>query len=106
METGSRRGFLDTRIICAFSLCTRHQQLEMAPAVSDLVRRVLAYSRGWDPYRLAVDFGVQNRAYASDARHLWTDCAVYERKPRLDQRRDVRKPTPRACRILDHNVVP
>ena len=77
----------------------------MAPAISNLVRRILDYPGRWDPVRLAADPRVQNRAHHSDVRHLCTGSDIGERKAELDKRRDVRKPTPHNIRILNHDVV-
>ena len=77
----------------------------MAPAISNLVRRILDYSGRWDPVRLSADPRVQNRAHHSDVRHLCIGSDIGERKAKLAKRRDVRKPTPDNLRILNHDVV-
>ena len=77
----------------------------MAPAISNLVHRILDHPGRRDPPRLPADPWVQNRAHSAYVRHLCTGSDIGERKAELDKRRDVRKPTPHNIRILNHDVV-
>ena len=77
----------------------------MAPAISNLVHRILDHPGRRDPLRLPADPWVQNRAHSAYVRHLCTGSDIGERKAELDKRRDVRKPTPHNIRILNHDVV-
>ena len=97
--------FPDTCVSCAVSHGAWHQKLEVAPVVSNLVRRILDHPWWSDPHCLSVDHRGQNRAHPSDVRHLCSGSGIDERKATLSQRSDVRKPTPHNLRILNHDVV-